>query len=117
VSASSFNDPNAPAPQPLRTLSFPVGASHSLELRYLFDMGGTAPLDAAQRRLSEQMIDYWAEFVRTGAPRAPGQPDWPELGRDAVTGPRLSLEPDGSRVVTNFDQSHQCPFWASLKNR
>ena len=26
-----FNDPGAPAPEPLTTLPFPVGASHSLE--------------------------------------------------------------------------------------
>jgi para-nitrobenzyl esterase len=115
VYAYEFNDPNAPAPQPLRTLSFPVGASHSLELRYLFDMGGAPPLDPAQRRLSDQMVAYWTQFVITGVPRAAGQPDWPQLGPDAATGPRLSLQPDGSRVVTNFDESHQCRFWASLK--
>ena len=44
VYSYEFNDPAPPTPDPLRTLPFPVGASHSLELRYLFDVGGAPPL-------------------------------------------------------------------------
>jgi para-nitrobenzyl esterase len=109
VFAYEFNDRGALAPDPLRQLPFPVGASHSLELRYLFDVGGAPPLSPAQQRLSEQMIDYWTQFVTTGAPGS----DWPAFGADG--GPRMSLQPDRSRVVTTFDQAHRCPFWASLK--
>jgi hypothetical protein len=25
------------------------------------------------------------------------------------------LRPDGATVETDFDQKHQCPFWAALK--
>ena len=96
-------------------MPFAVGAAHSLELRYLFDIGGAPPLDPAQRALSGQMIDYWSQFVTSGAPRAANQPEWPELGTDAAAGKVLSLQPDGSRVLTTFAQEHQCPFWASLK--
>jgi para-nitrobenzyl esterase len=103
-----FNDRGAPAPDPLRTLPFPVGASHSLELRYLFAIGGAPALDAGQQALSEQMIDSWSRFVRD---RSPGD-DWPAF--DAAE-KRLSLEPTGSRVETDFDQLHQCPFWAGLR--
>jgi len=28
------------------------------------------------------MLDYWASFARTGAPRAPGQPKWPAYGTE-----------------------------------
>jgi para-nitrobenzyl esterase len=115
VYAYEFNDRNAPAPDPLRGVSFPVGASHSLELQYLFNMGDVAAPDAAQRRLSDQMVAYWTRFVTTGSPRAAGQPDWPKLGTDAPPGERMSLQPDGSRVATDFDASHQCAFWAGLK--
>ncbi|PRC46515.1 carboxylesterase, partial [Mycobacterium sp. ITM-2017-0098] len=107
-----FNDPDAPAPEPLETLPFPVGASHSLELRYLFDVGDASPPDPAQVKLGEQMIDYWAAFVKTGAPEAVGQPEWPAFAAgDEV----MSLQPDGSRVVGDFGEAHQCPFWAGLK--
>ena len=85
VYAYEFNDRDAPAPEPLRTLPFPVGASHSLELRYLFDIGG-APSRwiPRSRELSDQMIDYWSRFVTDGAPDAAGQPDWPALGTDVA---------------------------------
>lgn len=112
VYAYEFNDRDAPAPEAMRTLPFPVGASHSLELRYLFEVGGAPPMDPAQKALSDQMIDYWSRFIASGAPKAAGQPDWPALGGDAQ--PWMSLQPDGSRVVTTFGKNHQCPFWASL---
>jgi para-nitrobenzyl esterase len=108
VYAYEFNDHNAPAPDPLRTLPFPVGASHSLELRYLFDIGGAPPLNTAQQVLSDQMIDYWAHFVRT----AEAGPQWPEFGPDKK---RLSFQPGGSTVITDYETTHQCAFWANVK--
>ena len=114
VFAYEFNDRDAPAPESMRTLPFPVGASHSLELRFLFEVGGAPALDPAQQSLSDQMIDYWSRFVTDGVPQADGQPDWPALGTDVAAQPWMSLQPDGSRVVTTFDESHQCSFWANL---
>jgi para-nitrobenzyl esterase len=110
VYAYEFNDRGAPAPEPLREAPFPVGAGHSLELRYLFDVGGAPPLNPAQQRLSDEMIGYWSEFVRSGSPAA----DWPPL-QNGEAGARMSLQPNGNRVVTGFEQAHQCPFWASLQ--
>jgi para-nitrobenzyl esterase len=115
VYAYEFNDRDAPLPESLHQLPFPLGASHSLELRYLFDVGGTPPMNPAQRALSDQMIDYWSHFVATGSPSAPDQPEWPEIGDDPGAGKFLSLQPDGSRVITTFEQEHQCAFWASMK--
>jgi len=108
VYAYEFNDRGAPAPEPLQHLPFQIGAGHSLELRYLFDVGGAAPFSPAQQALSDQMIDYWTAFVATGSPSADGQPDWP-------AGKLMSLQPDGSRVVSSFEETHQCPFWANVK--
>jgi para-nitrobenzyl esterase len=115
VYAYEFDDPHAPAPDPLRHTPFPVGASHSLELRYLFNVGGAPPLDSGQRVLSEQMIQYWSQFVTKGAPEAAGQPAWPVMaGR---SGPWMSLRPDGAKVITTFGESHQCSFWEPLKGK
>jgi len=116
VYAYEFNDRDAPAPTPLRRVPFPVGASHSLELRYLFN-GGAPPLNPGQRKLSNQMIDYWSRFVVTGAPNAPGQPGWPAVSSDPAHSPWMSLQPGGTRIITDFGQSHQCPFWATLKGK
>ncbi len=114
VYAYEFNDPNAPAPEPLRRVPFPVGASHSLELRYLFDVGSAPALNAAQQQLSDEMIGYWSRFVSTGAPEHPGAPAWPRFMPGPVGGSWLSLQPDGSRVITNFADEHHCEFWAGL---
>jgi para-nitrobenzyl esterase len=110
-----FNDRNAPAPEPFQNAPIPVGASHSLELRYLFDVGGARALDPAQQRLSDQMIDFWSAFVRTGTPKVEGQPEWPGID-SADAGARMSLQPDGNRVVTDFEQKHRCAFWAGLRS-
>jgi para-nitrobenzyl esterase len=112
-----FDDPRAPAPNPLRHAPFPVGASHSLELRYLFNVGGAPPLDPGQRVLSDQMISYWTHFVTNGAPKVTGQPDWPAKSGEPGHNFWMSLRPGGSGVITNFEEAHQCPFWASLKGR
>lgn len=115
VYAYQFNDREAPAPASMRSLPFPVGASHSLDLAYLFTVdGAAAPFDTAQRALSDQMIDYWSAFVTGGSPSGAGRPDWPALRPDAA-GQRMSLQPDGSRITTDFDTVHQCRFWADLQ--
>jgi para-nitrobenzyl esterase len=117
VYAYEFDDPDAPAPKLIREAPFPVGASHSLELRYLFNFGGALPLDPAQRVLSDQMVSYWSHFVTNGAPKTAGLPGWPAQGSDPDLNAWMSLRPDGSRVITDFEAAHQCPFWASLKGR
>ncbi|MEO8813946.1 MAG: carboxylesterase family protein [Mycobacterium sp.] len=115
VYAYEFDDPHAPAPELFKHVPFSIGASHSLEMRYLFDLGGAPPLDVAQRRLSDQMIDYWTRFVATGAPDVAGQPDWPAVGTDSGAAEWMSLRTSGSRAVTDFAVEHQCPFWASVR--
>ncbi|MDX1884609.1 carboxylesterase/lipase family protein [Mycolicibacterium sp. 120270] len=114
VYAYEFNDREAPAPEAMRTLPFPVGASHSLELRYIFEVGGAEPMTPEQQALSDQMLDYWSRFVTDAAPDAVGHPAWPPLGTDTAEQPWMSLQPDGSRVVTDFAGNHQCEFWANL---
>jgi para-nitrobenzyl esterase len=105
-----FRDRHAPLPDLLYTAPLAVGAGHALELRYLFDVGGATPLTAAQQKLSEQMIDYWAGFVADGIPR--GEPAWPALG--AASGPWMSLDTPENRTLTSYADDHQCAFWASV---
>ena len=113
VYAYEFNDRDAPAPDALRQLPFPVGASHSLELRYLFDIGDAPPLNPAQRALSDQMIDYWASSSPRDR-RRPRSADWPAVRRRDGKAVVVSARRQQGRSPT-FDETHQCAFWASLK--
>ena len=108
VYAYEFNDRSAPAPEPLRSLPFPVGASHSLELRYLFDIGGAPPLNPTQQVLSDQMIDAWSQFVRDGQPRR-RLAGLRRRGKAVV--PSAGRKQGGHRLR----RDHQCAFWAGLK--
>ena len=109
VYAYEFADRQPPTPEPLQHLPFQLGASHGLDLRYLFDIGGAPGLTPTQQRLSDQIVDYWASFVSTGRPAAPDAPGWPEVGAG-----RMSFDADGAQVSTTFARDHQCAFWATL---
>lgn len=107
VHAYEFDDKNAPNVNRIEAPGLPHGAAHALDLVYLFELSGVEEsLDAAQQRLSRQMIAYWTTFMRTGDPNAPGSPRWDS---DAV----LSLAPDVIRPVAH-DVDHRCGFWAGL---
>ena len=57
-----------------------VGAEHGGEIEYLF---GNKPAehdwDAADRRVSQLMGDYWVRFAKTGDPNGAGAPRWPQV--------------------------------------
>ncbi|HEY3558597.1 MAG TPA: carboxylesterase family protein [Kribbella sp.] len=109
VYAYEFADKHSPIAAP------GLGAAHAMELPYLFRLGGyDFPMSPAQQRLSNQMIDYWTAFARTGDPNGPDRPHWSATRSGAVTG--LSLAPaDQSGIQqVNLSSEHQCRFWAAL---
>ncbi len=59
------------------------------------------------------MIDYWSRVRQHGAPQAPGQPDWPTFGGAEREGVVAATGRQPRRH--DFDQEHQCAFWASVK--
>ena len=57
------------------------GAFHASEIAYVFNnpdigVGSTLPPTAEDRRLADEMSDYWVAFARTGDPNGPGRPVW-----------------------------------------
>ncbi|MEV6767247.1 carboxylesterase family protein [Nocardia sp. NPDC051030] len=95
------------APFPTTT-SFPMGAYHTGELPYLFNVADLpVTLDQQQRQLSDRMIRYWANFIRTGDPNASGLTEWPM----ATTGSVLSLAAEQTAIDTKFESRHHCGFW------
>ncbi|HTY94825.1 MAG TPA: carboxylesterase family protein [Steroidobacteraceae bacterium] len=64
-----------------------LGAFHASELPYVFGRIGPGevlgpnwpqpPPGPTEPALAQSMMRYWSSFVRTGIPRAAGEPDWP----------------------------------------
>lgn len=93
-----------------------LGAAHAMELPYLFLLpGGVAlPMSPTQQKLSNQMIDYWTAFARTGNPNGPDRPQWSPTGTQAVKGLSLAPTDQGGIRPVNLTAEHQCGFWAGL---
>jgi para-nitrobenzyl esterase len=66
-------------PFPIGSVYEGWGASHFAELWYVFDHLNQAPWrwSEADRKLSEEISSYWANFVRSGNPNGLGLPPWP----------------------------------------
>lgn len=54
------------------------GAFHSSELWYMFGTLGKCwrPMEKSDYELSERMVDYWTNFVKTGNPNGKNLPRW-----------------------------------------
>jgi para-nitrobenzyl esterase len=113
--AYEFADRKAPMYLPFPP-DFPPGAFHAAEVPYLFpDQQFLAASTPDQRRLSDQMIRYWANFARTGDPNGAGLPPWHPFD-DARPVPHvqsLAPGPDGIGPV-DYAAEHQLDFWSTM---
>jgi para-nitrobenzyl esterase len=89
-----------------------LGAYHGAEFASLF-FYPFYRLDAQQQLLADDMKDYWAGFARHHQPVAgrKGAAAWPAFTAEQPQ--LLSLRAEGSVMVDDFAQRHQCDFWQS----
>jgi len=106
--------PKMPGFQPL--------AYHTADIAYVFTgyhggpNGAAFKLTPAQAKLSDQMVDAWANFARSGNPNGSGDAPWPRWKKGADT-PAYFLQRDGWKTVqTNaqFAAAHNCDFWQPM---
>jgi len=91
--------------------AFPFGATHANDLPYLWEyLGKALPFSDAQHRLSDEMVRYWAWFVRRGNPNATPLPPWPRYR--ASSDEIMALNTPRAAVTTDFVTEHRCRFWA-----
>ena len=57
----------------------PIGAVHIWELQYVFGTLINPATQPADRRLSDQVQEYWVNFARSGDPNGPSLPAWPKV--------------------------------------
>ena len=103
-----FTDPTAPT---ISGLLLPdnvrPATAHGGELAYLFDFPAGPRLTDDQRRLADQLVGYWARFVRNGDPNGAGNQPWPRLD---VANRALRLAPGTTRTI-NVATTHHCQLW------
>ena len=74
------------------------GAFHSSDLRYMFGRLDSSwrPYGDRDREISEQMMDYLANFSRTGDPNGAALPVW--IKKDRRNGKVLCFRPEGTKM-------------------
>jgi para-nitrobenzyl esterase len=110
--AYQFEDRTVPSylkPQP-----YPLGAYHTAEILYQFPgfhggLGTPQRLNAAQERLSDRIIDAWANFAKRGDPNVPGAGAWPKYDPKADNFEALDLS--GFKSTTGYGQRYNCALF------
>jgi para-nitrobenzyl esterase len=91
-------------------------AFHSDDIEYVFgtlDTRAGAVWRPEDRRMSEQIMQYWTNFAKTGDPNGTGLPQWPRFDK---TGQVLHLD---SNISTSPDSQKEREEWmiANMKKR
>jgi para-nitrobenzyl esterase len=92
----------------------PLGAMHSAELAYFFNLNlggpvmGPGSLPTTSQALARTMRGYWASFARSGIPSVSGAATWDPFPRQI----QLLVAPSpGSESSVEYSSRHHGAFW------
>lgn len=83
-------------------------AFHSDDIEYVFgtlDTRSGAVWRPEDRKLSEEMMDYWTNFAKTGDPNGSGLPQWPQYNKTSevlILDRETQATPDATRARYEF---------------
>jgi para-nitrobenzyl esterase len=89
-------------------VSFPLGAAHTSELNFIFDLANAAPRTPAQETVAASLVSAWSNFARTGNPNGAAAPTaWPAHGTSESV---LQFNPVGTTLIPDatFNATHRC---------
>jgi para-nitrobenzyl esterase len=92
-------------PFPKGDMYFGLGATHGMEMPYVFDHLDQQPVawTSQDRALAATLSDYWVNFAKTANPNGPGLPYWPDFKsspREVMNlGDTIDAQP-----ITNLEQ-------------
>jgi len=114
--AYEFRDETSP-PRPYMTTppSFPLGASHTSDVPYVWQSETTVPLTPDQMALARIMLSFWSNFAATGDPNGAALPEWPRY--EAQSPRRIGFLAGGAVEEVSADayaQEHHCALWDAL---
>jgi para-nitrobenzyl esterase len=122
VYAYLFDEESTPSYFP--PVSYPTRAFHTSELEYLFPLfhggqGRPHPLNAAQEKLSDQMVAYWSAFARTGNPNTPANPRWLPYSATAddvikLIDPKPYMTYGYGAQTSAYNMRNDCAFWDQI---
>jgi para-nitrobenzyl esterase len=114
--AYEFRDETSP-PRPYMNVppSFPLGASHTSDVPYVWQSETVAPLTPTQMMLARIMLGFWSNFAATGDPNGASLPAWPRY--DGQAPERIGFLAGGAVEEVSADayaQEHHCGLWDAL---
>ena len=84
----------------------PIGAPHACEIEYC--MGNLGLIKeyawtAEDYKVSETMLSYFANFIKTGNPNDSGLPEWPSAASNDPNPPVMILNVESKAVKADND--------------
>lgn len=117
VTTYGYHFTDQQAYSPLRATAPYIGATHTAELQYLWTTsagftGSPRSHTTDQLTLSNQMIDYWTNFAKTGNPNAGALPTWSAFSNEEAM---IQLNDPGATATSGAtfasEEVHNCDYW------
>ena len=96
-----------------------LGSVHSSALNYIFpNLSNTSAIDApdlpaVSQRLSNKMVQSWANFVKSGSPETSEIKGWPRFNQ-AADSKKVMLFGPNEISLYDANIAHRCDFWRGL---